>query len=58
MKSSLKYDTTNMMVFAFVGILIKLFFGNSTSADGTSGPASSAVWGYGIAALSISISYS
>ena len=53
MKSSLKYDTTNMMVFAFVGILIKLFFGNSTSADGTSGPASSAVWGYGIAALSI-----
>ena len=53
MKSSLKYDTTNMMVFAFVGILIKLFFGKSTSADGSSGPASSAVWGYGIAALSI-----
>ena len=53
MKSSLKYDTTNMMVFAFVGILIKLFFGNNTTADGSSGPASSAVWGYGIVALSI-----
>jgi len=53
MKSSLKYDTTNMMVFAFVGILIKLFFGNKTTADGTGGPASSAVWGYGIVALSV-----
>ena len=53
MKSSLRYDTTNMMVFAFVGILIKLFFGNSTSSDGTSGPATSAVWGYGIVALSV-----
>jgi len=53
MKSSLKYDTTNMMVFAFVGILIKLFFGNKTTADGTSGPASSAVWGYGIVAMSV-----
>lgn len=53
MKSSLKYDMTNMMVFAFVGILIKLFFGKSTTTDGTSGPASSAVWGYGIVALSI-----
>tara|TARA_R110002073_G_scaffold4066_4_gene27269 strand:+ start:1021 stop:1599 length:579 start_codon:yes stop_codon:yes gene_type:complete len=53
MKSSLKYDSTNMMVFAFVGILIKLFFGNNTTADGSSGPASSAVWGYGIVALSI-----
>jgi len=42
-----------MMVFAFVGILIKLFFGNNTTADGSSGPASSAVWGYGIVALSI-----
>ena len=53
MKSSLKYDTTNMMVFAFVGILIKLFFGNKTTSDGASGPASSAVWGYGIVALSV-----
>jgi hypothetical protein len=53
MKSSLKYDSTNMMVFAFVGILIKLFFGNNTTADGSSGPASSAVWGYGIVALSV-----
>ena len=53
MKSSLKYDTTNMMVFAFVGILIKLFFGNNTTADGSSEPASSAVWGYGIVALSV-----
>jgi hypothetical protein len=53
MKSSLKYDTTNMMAFAFVGILIKLFFGNSTSSDGLSGPASSAVWGYGIVAMAV-----
>ena len=53
MKSSLKYDTTNMMAFAFVGIMIKLFFGNSTSSDGLSGPASSAVWGYGIVAMAV-----
>lgn len=53
MKSSLKYDMNSMIMFAFVGIIIKLFFGNTISADGTSGPASSAVWGYGIVALSV-----
>jgi len=53
MTDNLKYDTTNMMVFAAIGVVIKLFFGNQTSADGNHGPASSAMWGYGLVALSV-----
>ena len=50
---NIQYDITNMMVFSVIGIMIKLFFGNTTSSDGMNGPASSAIWGYGVVALSI-----
>jgi hypothetical protein len=47
------YENTIFLGFAFVGIIIKLFFGNSYTDDGSSGPASSAVWGYGLILTSI-----
>ena len=42
-----------MVIFALVGICIKLFFGGSLSQDGSSGKSTSTVWGYGITALGI-----
>lgn len=53
MASNLKYDMTIMILFSFVGIIIKLFFGNKISEDGSEGPANAALWGYGIVAMSI-----
>ena len=50
---SLGYDINNLVLFAFVGIIIKLFLGSSTSEDGSTGPASSAIWGYGVIAVSL-----
>lgn len=50
---SLGYDINNLVLFAFVGIIIKLFLGSSTSDDGSTGPASSAIWGYGVIAVSL-----
>jgi hypothetical protein len=47
-----QYDINNMIGFTIVGILIKLFFGVQTE-DGSSGPASAAIWGYGVVSLAI-----
>ena len=47
------YDINNLVLFAFVGIIIKLFLGSSTTEDGSRGPASAAVWGYGVIAASV-----
>jgi hypothetical protein len=47
------YDYNNLIGFAFVGIIIKLFFGNNYTDDGNSGPASSTIWGYGLIIVSI-----
>jgi hypothetical protein len=41
-------DTQNVFMLAMIGLIIKMFFGQSTSSDGSTGPASAAVWGYGI----------
>ena len=49
----LGYDITNMTLIAFAGIVIKLFLGGNYSADGTSGPAGAAMWGYGLVAIAI-----
>ena len=48
-----RYDINNMVIFAVVGLCIKWFFGNTPSADGTSGKASATIWGYGIVALAL-----
>lgn len=50
---SLGYDINNLVLFAFVGIIIKLFLGSSTTDDGSRGPASAAIWGYGVIAASV-----
>jgi hypothetical protein len=53
MTSTKDYLVNNFMAFSIVGIIIKLFFKNDTSADGSSGPANALLWGYGVVALSI-----
>ena len=47
------YDYNNFIGFAFVGIVIKLFLGSNYTDDGSSGPASSTIWGYGLIIISI-----
>lgn len=51
--STNEYLINNFMAFAIVGVIIKLFFQSNTTTDGTSGPANSSIWGYGVVALSI-----
>lgn len=51
--SDANYDTRNIIGLCVVGLIIKYFFGTSYSADGSNGPASSALWGYGLATISI-----
>lgn len=56
--SSLKSNDTNYDVniltgIIFAGLAIKLFFNQSTSQDGTSGPANSAIWGYGVILIAL-----
>lgn len=53
LSKTLGYDINNLVLFAFVGVIIKLFLGSSTTEDGSRGPASSAVWGYGVIAASV-----
>jgi len=50
---TLGYDINNLVLFAFVGIIIKLFLGSETTDDGSRGPASAAIWGYGVIAASV-----
>ena len=49
---NLIYDTKILMIFAFIGIVIKLFFGSATQ-DGSSGPADSTIYGFGLVDVSI-----
>ena len=46
------YDVKIFTLFALVGIIIKLFFGSITE-DGSTGPATATIWGYGMVALSL-----
>lgn len=49
----LPYITKVFFLFALVGIIIKLFFSSPISEDGMTGPAGSALWGYGFVVLSL-----
>jgi hypothetical protein len=42
-----------MLIFAIMGMCIKVFFGNVTSKDGTYGRANATIWGYGLVAMAI-----
>jgi hypothetical protein len=46
-------DVNNMLALSAAGVLIKLFLGTNYSNDGTSGPASSTIWGYGLTTISL-----
>ena len=47
MIDNLQYVTSIMGVFSLIGVLIKLFAGNSQ------GPATAAIYGYGLVAVSL-----
>lgn len=53
MPNTLTYDINIFVFFMFIGLVIKLFFATSTTADGSSGPATATVWGYGVSAASV-----
>ena len=38
---------------ALVGIMVQFFFGGEPTTDGSSGPASATVWGYGLVGLAV-----
>lgn len=50
--SSLPFDTTTMLMLAVAGVVVKLFLSGGSTADGSTGPASATVWGYGLTAIS------
>ena len=47
------YSLVNLVILCIVGLIIKLCFSEGISKDGETGPASSTIWGYGIAAISV-----
>lgn len=54
------FDLNNLIVFAFIGLCIKLFFGKISSdpndilrSDGSNGPATATVWGLGLVGLAV-----
>jgi hypothetical protein len=47
------YIINGMLICAIIGMCIKIFFGNTTSKDGTFGRANSTIWGYGLVGFSI-----
>jgi hypothetical protein len=53
MTTTKEYVINNLMAFAIVGIIIKLFFKSDITADGSSGPANASLWGYGVVSLSV-----
>ena len=46
-------DIKNFIALSCIGVIVKLFFGTTTTKEGYSGPASAAVWGYGTITLSL-----
>jgi hypothetical protein len=53
--SEIALDMNTMIVFAFIGLGIKLFFGglNEKNLNPQSGPANAAVYGYGVTGLAL-----
>jgi len=52
-RNGYEYIINAMLIFAIMGMAIKVFFGNVTSRDGSYGRANSTIWGYGLVAMSI-----
>lgn len=50
--SSLPFDTTTMLMLAVAGVIVKLFLSGGNTKDGSTGPASATIWGYGLTSIS------
>jgi len=48
-------DLMNLVVLAISGIIVKIFFQENYTKLGTSGPASTTIWGYGLTAISLTL---
>ena len=55
LNTNINLDILNIVILAFAGILIKIFFQENYSQDGTVGPASTTIWGYGLTSIAIII---
>jgi hypothetical protein len=52
-RGGVEYIINSMLLFAIIGISIKVFFGNVTSPDGSYGRANATIWGYGLVSIAI-----
>ena len=52
-EAKLLYSETVFLTLAYVGIVLKIFFGATPTVDGTTGPASSNIWGYGLVLIAV-----
>ena len=50
---NLNFDINILILFIIIGACIKLFFGGTTTSDGSDGPANAAIWSYGIIAVAV-----
>ena len=48
-----KLDVYNMLALIGVGVVIKMILGHNFTNDGSSGPASSTIWGYGLSTVAL-----
>lgn len=55
LSSNINLDVLNIVILAFAGIVVKIFFQENYSQDGTIGPASTTIWGYGLTAIAMII---
>ena len=46
-------DLMNLVVLAVAGIIVKIFFEENYTKLGTSGPAATTIWGYGLTSISL-----
>ena len=51
--SNSELDLMNLVVLAVAGIIVKIFFEENFTKLGSSGPASTTIWGYGLTAISL-----
>ena len=47
------YSLNALLIICVIGVVVKLFFASPTSNDGSTGPVSAAIWGYGLCAMAI-----
>ena len=52
-QAKLLYSETIFLTLAYIGIVIKVFFSATPTKDGTTGPASSNIWGYGLVLIAV-----